>query len=739
MHGVRTCLRRRTVCKGIAIMAASLFSVYLLTVAADRMLWLGESWRPLVRAAALVCGAGSLLLFCFIPLARRYRDEHIALAVEERYPQLGDSLISAVELARRTEEGVSEEMVRAVGEKVVRMTKDMDFRAAAPRRGLKRAGIGAGVLAVLVGCYVLAFPEAAGNVLARLVRPHANIPRFSYTTFEVDPGDVIVARGESVAISIMPGGRKPARARFSWRNGSSEAAHSTILSAAQDSGFHHTLAGIMERTLYRVRAGDGQTREYVIDVADRPTVADICVEYTYPAYTGAGVDLDREGMGDISAVYGTSVRLLARASKQVTKADLVFGSGPGSSGMTMSGRDLESHRFALESDDWYSVKLMDKHGFSNPDPARHPIRALDDLAPEVRILEPEEQFFATPRESVAVACLAKDDFGIKDFSLVYSIIHRDEAAGITAASKRSEPRRVALAAAEKTTRQLEKNHIFALGKLSVEPGDVIEYYAEATDHDDLRGPNTGKSQLHRIIIISESERWEEILDMQERLLARLQALAEEQRLARESLEELRESSPDAGSEQLEKAAEAEQRRQEQLQAEAQKLSRELQELMKQMAEKGKALESLPTLDRIQQQLRDIAATDMEEAVKSLMEALGAKPAEAMGSASESQAQALQRLQELAKALSAMLPRQETDRLLAQAIDLALRQDKVRKETRGLAPSTLGKMPAAFAMGTTALAKIALGSSMALQKSMPWASVVGTPCGLTVALAVPSVV
>ena len=92
---------------------------------------------------------------------------------------------------------------------------------------------------------------------------------------------------------------------------------------------------------------------------------------------------------------------------------------------------------------------------------------MKDNPPEVKITRPGRDFRATPIEEVTVAVEAKDDFGLKDVELHYSVNGGAE-------------KTVSMLPA-KGAKTASGSHTIALEDFKVEPGDIVSLYAAAKD------------------------------------------------------------------------------------------------------------------------------------------------------------------------------------------------------------------------------------------------------------------
>ena len=95
------------------------------------------------------------------------------------------------------------------------------------------------------------------------------------------------------------------------------------------------------------------------------------------------------------------------------------------------------------------------------------IEAQKDAPPEVKITRPGRDFRATPIEEVTVAVEAKDDFGLKDVELHYSV--------------NGGPEKTVSLLPAKDAKNASGTTVIALEDFKVEPGDIVSLYATAKD------------------------------------------------------------------------------------------------------------------------------------------------------------------------------------------------------------------------------------------------------------------
>ncbi len=233
---------------------------------------------------------------------------------------------------------------------------------------------------------------------------------------------------------------------------------------------------------------------------------------SFPAYIGLD-PIEVSGADTLSAPVGTHVRyavvprtrmrrvVLRTPDGEVALAPRPDGSFVGEL-MVTEGGPLEIRM--SEDDDRFLV-----------DARRRSIRAVADAAPTVALHADPPRSPAPSVDVVSFRFEAADDHGLKKVELVV------EGPG-------GETTREPLARPEgHRTRRASGSHRISLASLNVRPGDQVRIWLEATDHDDVRGPNVGRSAVVDVGLPSEaSRRAEDLASLQEVLNGALDALGD---------------------------------------------------------------------------------------------------------------------------------------------------------------------------------------------------------------------
>ncbi|HEV3024072.1 MAG TPA: hypothetical protein VGX76_16465, partial [Pirellulales bacterium] len=497
-------------------------------VACDNLFWLESGARWLLLAllgAGLAAGLSSWVV-------RRWledrRDDFFAAVVEERHPHLHNRLINGLQLGRGNDYG-SPRLIEAIVGDALEATAELDLAGTLDRRALVRTACVLGAAAAVLAGYAMS-PRFA-NGLSRVLTPWADIPPYTATQVaSVKPGDKQVIEGQSVPLAAELTGRLPESARIFIRSDGKpwRALAMRTADPLRKDRFGYTVQQANESFDYYVAAGDGRSRQYRIDVVERPRVERLAVRYTPPPYTQHAPSTPEKFDGEIAGLCGTTVELELTATKPLKEAVLLLDAGEPLA-MSQDGGDGSGNRadrraggraggrtwrtsFVIWSGEAdkksakaegaivgrrivtparYQVKLAATDGSDLLDPLWHAIEAVPDQPPAVAVTQPGRDVQVQPDEAVAIEVVAKDDFGVGLVRMAYRV------------NDSRDVRELAAFPAEGPAKtELVHRHEWKLGAGGLKAGDLVQYWAEAADRNDVTGPGTARSHPYSILIRS---------------------------------------------------------------------------------------------------------------------------------------------------------------------------------------------------------------------------------------------
>ena len=486
---------------GCAIAVVGLIAILAGAAIVDLLMPLPGS----VRIALLIgiIGAVGYLLYKYLfqPLRVKLTPHDVALNVERKHHDLEDRLVSALQFGKvETEDPIKSHLLQRLVTDAVERTEGIDFKATVDK-SKKRKQVGIAV-AALAGCVLLAliFPTELNISLNRLLSPWEKTEPVFTTKLTVEPGNARILRGRSLAINLKVTGKAADKARLVYTKGDpatdTEPQYQEIdmMQIEGEKGkFGYEIFNINENVEYYVTANGTESERYTVEVFDMPKVTAIEIAYTYPEYTKLK-SIIQQGEGNIRAVAGSQAEVRITTNKAIESGTLTVDAQDSTPMLIPDGRMLTATLNVLNNGK-YTVKLLCVDGFNNQTPIEYTITAIPDEPPEIVIKEPGRDIKATKLEEVRVLAEATDDYGVENMTLMYSI-------------GSGEAQELPVETVEvKTEKIISGAYVFYLEELDVEPGELISYYAQATDNNTRTGPRTSTSELYFIEVRPFNERY----------------------------------------------------------------------------------------------------------------------------------------------------------------------------------------------------------------------------------------
>ena len=515
---------------GIAIVLIGILAILIGESIIDLLMPLPSPVRIVLLAG--IVGATLYLLYKHLiqPLRAALTLRDIALNVEQRHPKLEDRLVSAIQFGNReSDDPIEAHMLQRLLEDTTERIKGIDFKATVDHsKTRKYVGIAILVIAAC-GLLSLLFPIETKTSLMRIFVPWEKTDPILTTKVQVSPGNARILRGKSLPIEVIVTGKDADKVILTYfdkdtpptaENEGSKQEINMLQNPEDKRGFAYEIFNIETDLEYYVVANETTSERYTVEVFEMPRLEEISVSYTYPEYTNLK-PVVQQGSGDIQAVVGTSAEIRITTNKVIQKAtftqqsDAATKTKEDESDDTVSVKSIKMNiadgnilttTLEVRENGKYEVKLLCIDEFNNEIPIEYNIKAMPDNAPKVVIKEPGRDVKATKLEEVKIVAEATDDYGVEKLNLMYRIGIGElneitlEATGESTAED----------ADVKSGKHLKSGtYTFYLEEFDVEPGQVITYYAQATDNNTLTGPSETKSEIYFIEIKPFNQRLED--------------------------------------------------------------------------------------------------------------------------------------------------------------------------------------------------------------------------------------
>ena len=686
---------------GLLVTVVAVLVLVLDAVMLERAFALGTTGRTILFALSILGVAASAIRFVGRPMLRALgvlrstSDEQLALAVGRHFPGIHDRLLDAMQVFTEQNDPLarySPELIDAAFADLHGAIQPLNFADAVDVAGLRHMRK---ISAYAAGVFVLIFvlsPAGFLNSVNRILKYNQTFAAPAPIEFIVQPGNAEVVRGATVSLSIHTLG-KPVSAVVLRTRQQGQAEFETRelrLSAGQAAGFenvfHDSIAGIKATTEYFASAEDIQSEKYRITVIDRPLIRSFQVQLNYPAYTRLPAKALEENVGDVTAYPGTIVSINLASSKELASGALAF-SDKTSLPLVINRTDATA-RFRLMNEKTYHVVLGDREGLANADPIEYQLRLIPDAFPTIAILVPGRNVDVTEEMRLDLLLRISDDFGFSKLRLAYRL----------AQSRYEKPKEefsyidIPLPSTTQTTQEI--SYRWNLTGLSLVPEDVVAYYAEVLDNDNVNGPKAARSETYLLRLPSLDEVFKDVAQSQSQSLESLHGAQSELQQLRKEIDELRNQMKREQQKvdwQQQKKAEDLVKRYQDLQKKVDETIRKMDETVSQMQQnKLLSKETLEKYTELQKLMEEMSSPELQQALRKLQESMQQPSPDQIREAmknlqmtEETFRKSLERTIELLKRIAI---EQKLEEILKRTEELLKRQENLREQTAQTDPN-----------------------------------------------------
>lgn len=668
---------------GLMLWITSLILLFIAWFFLGGMLNLPATLRIIGVASWLIC----IVVFGYLYLARslikRINIEQMAFKIEQIYPELQDRLISSLQLWKLLSNniyGYSENFIRMIiNESHSFLNKIDKSKVLSENIGkLKRSTLIMLLSFIPVVILITIFPSTFNNSINAFMNPIESAKLLNHVEIKkVIPGDCIIQPGDNVEIKVELTGNPQSEPKLYYRSEKIEWVMMTGNYDNLSSTSSFIFNNIRESLKYYISLNEIKTREYSIKVIEKPIISNLSLELNYPKYMGLQKQSLGVNVGDISAPLGTSVTISAESNKDLASAFIVFDDET-KTRLNIKNSNNITGKFIVKRSGKYHISITDIDGTSNTEPIEYSIIAIPDQPPKVNIIYPGMNIDLGQDMIVPLQINVLDDHGISKITLHYQVNEQDRKEIISLANYDNQQTNATI----KYTWNLDPLRLF--------PEDVVSYYVEASDFDNVSGPNIGRSSvftarypsLYEIYKKAESEQqdqestMEEILSQQDEVKKTVDNIIKELK----TKNEINWST----QKELEKASTM----QEKIDDQMKNLSKQIEETMKKIEENpliGTKL--LEKIQEIKDLVNELFNEDMKQILRKLSEALEkVDPSQQMKdliAARMQQEEFMEKLDRIIDLFKNIRFKQQLESAINQVKELIQKQTEIKEESEQL--------------------------------------------------------
>ena len=477
--------------RGIIRSLIWIVSLIITDLIVDLLIWKGIGDNQF-GAGLMVINIGIISFVIYREWLRHlkpYDAVRTALQVEAKNPKLSSILITYTELsAADSTSNTSEEIVQAIKEKANERTESINFQEIVSWDQIKKiVAISAAIIIVFAGISIN-WTEQVGTLFKRLTLQGSNYPtqtvieKVHVEGQEMKAGKPFTVKfGESLNIKVFTDLKAVPLGKLYVRTKGSEKWPSTPQNmdplANDQLIYERTLKDITEDTEFYVRVNDDKDEVYDIQVIKSPTIKSYEIEQVFPDYITKDPvtepDLTLDTPQDTTLKWKITTQTKVKAMQVRIGEDETIDAEISENGklITFSRKADKAFNYVFQWTEGESGKNFEYGDVQNN------IRVIDDTLPEVQLITPSSDGFATDKKIVNLNYKGTDDYGLGKAHLIYTVKRGDsESDGETESSRLEVHDFEGKSAGTNTYEWKISDHIKEL-----KPGDQISYQIEVAD------------------------------------------------------------------------------------------------------------------------------------------------------------------------------------------------------------------------------------------------------------------
>jgi hypothetical protein len=587
IHRKLGAIRRRLsewfIVDGLSRLMVTLAALTFISLMLDRLFRMDVPQRLIMLL--LMAGVAGWVIYrrLIVPLRLDLSDDALALAVERRHRELGDGLISALQLSRVDDPrriGASPQLLAEAIRRGAAAAEGVDFADVLDRRVRNRTMLwGAGAACVMVATCI-AFAGTMGtwasrNLLLRSVEwpqeTHLHVDGLN------DQGQLVVPGGDDLVLRVVAQGVVP-RVVFVDQRPADGRGTTEQMSQIGDDRFEATFRNVIEPFTFRVRGNDDVTEYFQVVTVPRPELIPgpegLVLILDPPDYIATGTRRIATRSGAYEVPAGSEIRIVAHATKPLARARIECGRAydarmniahaPAQRVPRERPNDPDATPDPDDPDAWitypagqrklsvtirpdelrdgaYGIRFEDTDGLAGKRPVRFLIKVRPDRPPTARAVLRGIGDLVTPRAVIPVAIRAADDYAVTELAMVHQI-----SSGLDETIEPTPPQRHPIRGEGAPTlpaRRVEEfEHRFDVQPLGLVPGVTLGLTVEAVDNDTTtrpdgddpddqpdRGPKTGQSTALVVKVVTDEDLRAELLRRETEQRIEFERLVKDQR------------------------------------------------------------------------------------------------------------------------------------------------------------------------------------------------------------------
>jgi hypothetical protein len=569
--------------------------------------------RTILFFAGVVVFVFAFIVLLVIPMANLFKStekkdfNNLAQFVGKHFSEIDDKLLNTIQLYEDTHKS---ELAKAAIFSQLEKTEKYNFNSVISFGVLKQTALIASMSVIAVVILFSSFPSLRYSTIKTLNYSKEYIIPQKYQ-FYIEPENTTVTKGERVLIKASVIGGSPSFISLFIKDKENQSYQKTTLTPDSNDVFTYSINSIANTTKYFVQVEDIKSNEFIITVIDKPIISRLELKITPPRYSKLESTIQKDN-GNVFALVGSKINMNVVSNKELKNGSVLFSDSIKKK--ININQNIGKIDFQILKDKNYKIIIVDVNGNSNDNPIEYTIKSKLDLFPEIEIIQPEGDIILTKAELVNTEIKIKDDFGFRKLTLNHKLTTTSFGIAEENYSKIIIPLR---------ENEANQNVFYAwsLSNMMLASGDIISFYFEVFDNDNISGPKSAKSNVFQLRVPTMEELFKNAEVVQEEAQVDLEETLKEAEKLKEDMKklsnELKKDDKEITWDEKKKIEETAER--------FEKLQNQIEEAQKKIDETKKNLddnnllskETLEKYNELQKLMDDMNSEDMKNAMEQL--------------------------------------------------------------------------------------------------------------------------
>lgn len=539
--------------------------------------------------------------------------EKTSKEIGDKFPQIKDELTNALQLMTKSFNSTSKDLLNAAFENIYEKTKDLDFNSVIDYSRTKKI-LRAFLLSLLTITLLNTLITPLKNASYRLINFGKDFIPPQEFYFSISPQNKTITKGENVVVKISVIGKLQEDISFYYRN--EDESEFTKKQLKLNNNFTtYNFLSLSKSIEFYAEKKNIKSNVFKIEVINRPIINLVDVEIIPPSYTKLTTQFQRDN-GNIIALKGSKVKINLLASRELSRSLIVFDDS------TQKEMNVNLNKSFTEINVYkntnYYFEILDKSNIKNEKPIKYSITVENDLTPSIELISPKDDIKLGNENKIPIAIKISDDYGFSKLNLNYSLI----------SSKYRKPFDSYQSISISLNHNLKEDDVYYVWDLSplyLTEGEVISFYGEVFDNDNISGPKSSRTKEIKIIVPSIDEIFRSADNNQQNVIKDLQETFKDAEKLQSELkklsDELKQNSREINWQEKEKLEKATEKFQ-QLGNKLNEISEKLSDMQKEMMKNNLlSEETISKYNELQKLLEQFDNDELKNAFKRMQDAL----------------------------------------------------------------------------------------------------------------------